>query len=87
MIAPSKIVDISWPISQAMTAYKDRHVVQFTPTKIFDRDDARESVIQLGTHSGTHVDAPSHFLEDGMTIDRISLGNLIGPCVVIDLTS
>lgn len=81
-----KVIDISWPLSNDMTAYKDRNVVQITAVKKFQQEHARESRITIGSHSGTHVDAPSHFLDTGVTIDQISLDNLIGPCVVIDMT-
>jgi len=78
------IIDISWPISPDMTAYKNKKVVQFDYTKRFDTDNVRESIITLGSHSGTHVDAPSHFLKDGESIDTIALNNLIGTARVLD---
>src|SRR5688572_22168581 len=83
----SKIIDISWPISPAMTAYKDRSIVTFTSTKTFEKDHAREATVLLGTHSGTHVDAPAHFLERGHMIDQTKLEALIGSCNVLDLTT
>ena len=43
------------------------------------------SVLSLGAHSGTHIDAPMHFLRDGAPIDRITLDALIGPARVIDI--
>lgn len=81
-----KIIDISWPVSPEMTAYKNNRVVDFKSTKIFERDVARESVVTLGTHTGTHVDAASHFMRDGGTIDQLDLASLIGLCTVIDMT-
>jgi arylformamidase len=81
-----KIIDISWPISLDMTSYKDRKVVNFSYTKTFERDHARESVITLGSHSGTHIDAPSHFLADGSSIAQMPLDATCGPCIVIDCT-
>ena len=81
-----KIIDISWPISSATTGYKDKKVVGTIDEKIFNRDGARETVITLSSHTGTHVDAPSHFLRDGKTIDEMDLGKLIGKCKVIDVT-
>jgi kynurenine formamidase len=38
-------------------------------------------------HGGTHLDAPNHFFENGPTVDRIPLDRLIGPAVVIDVSS
>src|SRR3954469_1412188 len=43
------------------------------------------SVLSLGAHSGTHVDAPMHFVRDGMSVDRVPVAALIGPARVIDI--
>ncbi len=44
------------------------------------------SAYSLGAHSGTHIDAPMHFVRDGASIDRVSLEPLIGPARVIDIS-
>jgi len=80
-----KIYDISWPISQGTTEYKNKGTIQLTAVKGFDTDGVRDSTITIGTHTGTHVDAPSHFLRDGKTIDMISLDRVMGRAQVIDL--
>lgn len=79
-----KIIDISWPISQATTGYKDKSIVKFETRKTIDKDGVRETTIQLDSHTGTHVDAPAHFLRDGKTIDQVSLDLLVGSAKVID---
>lgn len=38
-------------------------------------------------HGGTHIDAPVHFSEQGVTVDEIPLANLVGPAVVIDVST
>ena len=81
-----KIIDISWPISPTVTEYKDRRTVTFDAAKIFERDGVRESVISMNVHTGTHVDAPAHFLQHGSTIDTTPLVSLVGSCVVLDCT-
>jgi arylformamidase len=43
------------------------------------------SAYSMGAHSGTHVDAPMHFLRDGASIERVPLEPLIGPARVIDI--
>jgi len=82
-----KVLDISWPVSKATTGYKDRSVVSFDEVKNFNRDGARETNIHLSSHSGTHVDAPSHFLQSGKTIDELPLDRIIGDCIVLDMTT
>jgi arylformamidase len=42
--------------------------------------------VGIGTHTGTHIDAPWHFIDDGATLESISLDRLVGPCFVADLT-
>ena len=44
------------------------------------------SQLSIGTHTGTHVDAPKHFLDDAAPVDQLPLDVLIGPCRVLDLT-
>lgn len=44
------------------------------------------SEIILGSHTGTHIDAPSHVLKKGKTLDKIPLSKLIGPCRVLDFS-
>ncbi len=43
------------------------------------------SAFSLGAHSGTHIDAPMHFVRDGAPIDRVPLEPLIGPARVIEI--
>lgn len=81
-----KVIDISWPVSESTTGYKDRHVVKLEEVKTFAKDGVRESHLHVSSHTGTHVDAPSHFLQDGKTIDQVYLDRLVGRCKVIDLT-
>ncbi len=80
------IIDISWPITNDMTAYKNRREVELTRTKKFEVDGVRSSVVTLGSHSGTHVDAPAHFIADGGMIESVPLERLIGKCEVVDMT-
>lgn len=43
------------------------------------------SVMSIGTHLGTHVDPPAHYLEGGHTVDQIPLDALVGPGVILDM--
>lgn len=42
--------------------------------------------LALGSHTGTHIDAPSHFVDNGRTIDQVDLSLLLGPAVVLDVS-
>jgi arylformamidase len=81
------IIDISWPISERMVEYKDKKLVEIVKTKKFTADKVRDAVLRIGTHTGTHVDAPAHILKNGKTIDTLPIESLQGPCKVLDVTS
>jgi arylformamidase len=80
-----KLLDISWPISSATTAYKDRKSIKITELEKFDTNGVRHSLIELSAHTGTHIDAPAHFLRDGKTIDEMELERFAGSSLVLDL--
>lgn len=80
-----KIVDISWPISETMTQYKNAQHVKITSLQK-PSSDATEHTVALHSHTGTHIDAPLHFLKGGNSIDEVPLTNFVGPCKVVDLT-
>lgn len=80
------MIDISWPLSPSLTQYKNRRDFSVQKTQDFVHDKVRSSLITIGSHTGTHVDAPAHFLRDGATLDQIALEKTCGPCIVIDLT-
>jgi arylformamidase len=81
------IIDISWPISLVTTSYKNLNPVIIETIKQFDAHQVRATMLHIHSHTGTHIDAPSHFLRDGSTIDQIPLDTFIGPCTVLDLTA
>ncbi len=48
-------------------------------------DDCNLAIIHAGLHTGTHVDAPLHFIENGKSIDRLPLSLFIGECEIIEV--
>ena len=81
-----KLIDISWPIKPGMTEYKDKNSVTFTSVATFTQNGVRLTDICMNNHTGTHIDAPSHFLKDGKSIESYTLDQFIGPCLVLDFT-
>lgn len=49
-------------------------------------DDMTLSRLEIGSHTGTHVDAPSHFVMGGATLDQLPLDTFVGPARVLDST-
>jgi arylformamidase len=80
-----KIFDITLPISESMAVWPGDPMVRIRqPLRLDKGDIATVSQIELGSHTGTHVDAPAHFLRHGTTIDRIDLEFLIGEALVVE---
>ena len=80
-----KLVDISIPIRDAMTVYRGNPPVRIRRAMTLQRGGVNLSELCLGSHAGTHVDAPSHFIKGGLGIDRVDLDRFIGPAWVADL--
>jgi arylformamidase len=79
-------IDVSVPIRDGMLHYPGNPAIAITQTMRLDRgDDATVSRISFGAHTGTHVDAPVHFIANATGVDRIGLERLIGPAQVIDV--
>ena len=73
-----KLVDVSVPIRDAMAVYRGNPPVRIRRAMTLRKDGVNLSELCLGSHTGTHVDAPSHFMKDGKGIDRVDLDRFIG---------
>lgn len=81
-----KILDISLPLSTRLPTWPGNPAFEFQADKrIFAGDSSNVSRLVLGTHSGTHVDAPRHFLDGGVGVDELPLDELVGPCRVVEI--
>lgn len=79
-----KIHDLTCTISQDMRVYPGDPQPKFSPHATIKDNNANVTGITLGSHTGTHVDAPWHFLREGNSIDTEPLQKFIGEAVVID---
>ncbi|MGW4791590.1 cyclase family protein [Nonomuraea sp. NPDC004297] len=78
------IVDLSVPIGTGMPVYPGDPEVSIDPALTVARDGVNVLSLRLGSHSGTHVDAPSHIDDSLPTLDRLPLERFHGPAVVVD---
>ncbi len=80
-------IDVTATLDPRTTpVYQGDAPLKFDFLKDMRRGDAFTlSAFSLGAHSGTHIDAPMHFVRDGAPIDMVSLEALIGPARVIDI--
>lgn len=82
------IIDISVPIRERMPTWPGDPVVRLDqPIAIAKGDPANVGRIGAGLHTGTHVDAPRHFVEGAGGVDTLPLDTFFGAVDVIDLTA
>jgi len=83
-----KIYDVTVPISSTMPIYAGDPPARVESAKsLASGDSSNVSHLDFGAHSGTHVDAPNHFIEGGRRIDQLDLHKLIGPCRVVHVAN
>src|ERR1700754_3588322 len=79
-----KIYDVSLPIESGGLVYPGNPPISITPQQEVSKGaSANVSLLSFGSHTGTHVDAPKHFFDNGLGVDAIPLDVLMGPCVLI----
>ncbi|MGD0273394.1 MAG: cyclase family protein [Gaiellaceae bacterium] len=79
------IIDISVPVRPGMIVWGDDPAPTVARvSSIAGGDGYNLSRLVLGVHTGTHVDAPLHFIEGGASAERLPLEALIGPALVVD---
>ncbi len=81
-----RVIDVSVRLSETTPTFPGNPAFSCQPVKrIAHGDSANVTALHLGTHTGTHVDAPRHFFSARPGVDQIPLDILIGPATVIDV--
>jgi len=78
--------DLSQPIRSGIQTFPGDPPVDVSPAATIDDDGYRVSALACGTHSGTHVDAPSHTEPAGSTLDEHDVGRFVFDARVVDCT-
>jgi arylformamidase len=80
------IIDISVVLQPTIPTWPGSPGFQLSPINRLEAGDAANvSQIQTDVHVGTHVDAPWHFLQNGITVEQLSLETLVGQATVVSL--
>jgi arylformamidase len=80
------IFDVSLGVGPEMLTWPGDPPVEVDPAKrVSNGDGSNVSELRLGTHTGTHVDPPFHFIDGGATAEALDLTVLVGPALVADL--
>jgi len=81
-----EIYDVTLTVRPGMVLWPGDTDVQVVPvSRMANGDDHNVSDLALSAHTGTHVDAPFHFVAGGATVEQLSLDVLVGPAVVVHL--
>lgn len=81
-----KVIDISVPNGPGQHVYPGDPKPRVAPVRqIADGDVCNLSLLTIGSHTGTHVDAPYHFLASGPRLGDVPLDRMVGEALVLDL--
>ncbi len=81
-----KIYDVTVAISEFVPIYEGDPGAKIQGVKsIAGGDTANVSHLCFGAHTGTHVDAPNHFIEGTRRVEDLELGKLVGQCRVVEI--
>lgn len=81
-----RLYDVSLTIHSGMKVWPGDAPVELETLTDMSDSLCNLSALRLGSHAGTHVDAPRHFLTDGVGVDDIKLDLLVGPARLFQLT-
>jgi arylformamidase len=80
-----RVIDVSMPLFEGMPSFPDDPSFVLEPLARLRRGEPYDlSRLVLGSHTGTHLDPPSHFFPGGVSVDRLDLEALLGPCLVVE---
>ena len=85
MAAATRFYDVSVPLAAGLPAYPGNPEFELQAVKrIAEGASSNVSRLVLGTHTGTHVDAPRHFFDEGTGVDAMPLDLLVGRARVLE---
>jgi arylformamidase len=83
-----KLIDVSVPLDEHLPAYPGNTPFQIEPIKRISRGGSSNvSTLHMSAHTGTHVDAPRHFFDEGAGADQLPIELLLGRALVVEVTS
>lgn len=79
-----EVIDLSHAISPEMPVFPGDPVPCVDPVASIEREGFATSLFTMGSHTGTHMDAPAHVRADAPTLDALSASSFVGSAVVVD---
>ena len=81
-----EVIDLSHTIHDEIQIYPGDPLPSISQGLTHETDHCNVDLLKLGSHTGTHIDAPYHFLKDGQRIDEIPVARFIGNGILIDVS-
>lgn len=72
-----QIIDLSVPLNEETPVYPGDPKTVIKPAGVFDKDGFNDHTVTVGTHVGTHIDAPFHMIADGKTLDQVPVEQFV----------
>jgi len=79
-----RVIDLTHTIKENMPVYPGTDPPKLIPANSYEEDGFKETLLQMYTHIGTHIDPPSHIFEGRTTLDEFPPEQFIGKALVID---
>ena len=80
------LIDMTHTITPEIPVYPGTPVPSLLPACTLTRDGFRETLLTFSSHTGTHMDAPAHLLQDGTTLDQMPMSQFSGRATVLDVS-
>jgi kynurenine formamidase len=81
----ARIVDLTQPLGPDTVLWPGSEPVELKPVTEIEAEGSFSQLLRAPEHSGTHFDAPAHFVASGPTVNQIPAEALIVPCAVLDV--
>lgn len=79
-----RIIDLTHTVAERMPVYPGTEQPRLSAACTIEKDMFRETLIRIYSHTGTHMDAPSHIFHNGASLDEMPAEAFIGKALVID---
>lgn len=80
-----KIIDLSHPINEQTPVFPGGAAVELKRNTTIQKDGYEDHLLQIETHIGTHIDAPSHMIAGGKNLDQIPIEQFVGRGAYVDV--
>lgn len=79
-----KVIDLTHTISEDMPVFPGSETPKLTTKSTYEKDGFKETLLQMYSHVGTHMDPPAHIFANQKTLDQFSPEQFIGKALVVD---